>query len=105
MEFDKFSEIREKYCITHVEVTEGKMMSSPAMHYKKKVFAFFSKSHTMVFKLGKDFPIETLDIALSEFSPFKTKKPFRGWYQASFEDHGQWETLTELALHHIQQDV
>lgn len=105
MEFEKFSEIREKYCITHVEVTEGKMMSSPAMHYKKKVFAFFSKSHTMVFKLGKDFPIETLDIAISEFSPFKTKKPLGGWYEAGIEDHVHWEKLTDLALAHIQQDT
>lgn len=105
MAFEKFSEIREKYCITYVEVTEGKMMSSPAIHYKKKVFAFLSKNHTMVFKLGKDFPMDTLDIPLSEFSPFKTKKTLGGWYEARFEDHGQWETLTELALNRIQQDI
>ncbi len=78
------------------------MMSSPAIHYKNKVFAFFSKKHKMVFKLGKDFPLETLDVELSEFSPFKTKRALGGWYEANFEDQEHWEDLTYLALNLIQ---
>ncbi|MEW2920682.1 hypothetical protein AB1A65_04385 [Muricauda sp. ANG21] len=102
MEFEKFNEIRELFCMKYADVTEGKMMSSEAIHYKNKVFAFFSRKKKMVFKLGKGYPIETAHVPLTEFSPFKTKKPLAGWYEVDFEHHDQWETLTQLALDLIQ---
>ncbi len=102
MEFEKFKEIRELFCLKHPEVTEGKMMSSPAIHYNNKVFAFFSRKHRMVFKLGKDHPLEEYDFELSECSPFKTKKPLAGWYEVDFEYRDKWETLTLKALEAIK---
>lgn len=98
MEFEKFKEIREQFCLKHPEVTEGKMMSSPAIHYKNKVFAFFSKKDKMVFKLGKDYSLGKHSFELSEFNPFKTKKPLAGWYEVDFEYDEKWNELTELAL-------
>ncbi|WP_343486932.1 hypothetical protein [Allomuricauda sp. d1] len=74
------------------------MMSSPAIHYNGKVFAFFSTKQKMVFKFGKDYPLETLSVELQEFSPFKTKRPLSGWYEASFTNKKDWETLAELSL-------
>ncbi|PWL39817.1 hypothetical protein DKG77_03015 [Flagellimonas aquimarina] len=102
MEFEKFKEIRELFCLKHPEVTEGKMMSSPAIHYKSKVFAFFSKKHKMVFKLGKDYHLEKQDFEFSEFNPFKTKKPLSGWYEVDFEYHEKWRELTKIALNQIK---
>jgi len=102
MEFEKFKEIRELFCLKHLEVTEGKMMSSPAIHYKNKVFAFFSRKHKMVFKLGKGYPLEEQDFGLSEFNPFKTKKPLAGWYEVDFEYHEKWEKLAHKALELIK---
>ncbi len=102
MEFEKFNEIREKFCIQYADVTKGKMMSSEAIHYKKKVFAFFSKKDKMVFKLGKNYPIEKISVPLNEFNPFRTKKPLAGWYESHFDHHGQWETLTKVALELLQ---
>lgn len=91
-------EIRHQFCVAHPNVTEGKMMSSPAIHYNGKVFAFFSKNKKMVFKLGKDFFPKDSEITLSEFNPFKTKKPLKGWYEVDFEQHEKWPDLTSLAL-------
>lgn len=102
MEFENFKEIREQFCLKHPEVTEGKMMSSPAIHYKNKVFAFFSRQNKMVFKLGKDFPVEKHHAQLVEFSPFKSKKPLTGWYESDFEGFEIWNELTSISLRKIQ---
>lgn len=98
MELEKFREIRNRFCVKYTDVTEGKMMSSPAIHYKKKVFAFLSRKNKMVFKFGKDYPIHHLDAHMQEFSPFKTKKPLAGWYEVGFNENQKWEGLTEIAL-------
>ncbi|MGW9684634.1 hypothetical protein [Flagellimonas sp. 2504JD1-5] len=102
MELEKFMEIREQFCLRHPKVTEGKMMSSPAIHYNKKVFAFFSRKHKMVFKLGKDYPLDNLGVKVSEFNPFKNKKPLAGWYEVDFAHHQKWEMLTSTALEQIK---
>nr|WP_299343280.1 hypothetical protein [Allomuricauda sp.] len=98
MEFEKFQEIRKHFCQEFLGATEGKMMSSPAIHYNNKVFAFFSRKKKMVFKLGKGFPLDSLDVELVEFNPFKNKGPLPGWYELGFEHHESWEKLTKLAL-------
>ncbi|MBS9461229.1 hypothetical protein KIM67_02310 [Flagellimonas sp. 389] len=79
-------------------MTEGKMMSSPAIHYNNKVLAFFSRSHKMVFKLGKDFKVDQVNVELREFNPFKNKGPLSGWYEVDFTEKEVWEELTNLAL-------
>ncbi|MGX1928105.1 hypothetical protein [Flagellimonas sp. 2504JD4-2] len=101
MELEKFMEIREQFCLKYPEVTEGKMMSSPAIHYKSKVFAFFSRKHKMVFKLGKEYPLDELGVEVSEFNPFKNKKPLSGWYEVHYDFHDKWEMLTSTALEQI----
>lgn len=104
MEFEKFKEIRNRVCDKYTDVTEGKMMSSPAIHYKKKVFAFLSRKNKMVFKFGKDYPIRHLDVQMQEFSPFKTKKPLTGWYEVDFNENQKWENLTVMALQLIKEE-
>ncbi|WP_420320971.1 hypothetical protein [Flagellimonas sp.] len=98
MELEKFMEIREMFCQKYPEVTEGKMMSSPAIHYNRKVFAFFSRKQKMVFKFGKDYPLERLKVEVMEFNPFKKKKPLAGWYEVDFANNDKWEVLALKAL-------
>lgn len=98
MALEKFEAIREQLIQEHQDVTPGKMMSSPAIHYKGKVFAFFSLSEAMVFKLGKGYPVETLKVTTELFSPFKSGKPLSGWYEISKADSIRWFALSELAL-------
>ncbi|NMH87742.1 hypothetical protein HHX25_09520 [Flavivirga sp. Y03] len=93
-----FETIRVKFCSSHKGVTAGKMMHSEAIHYKGKVFAFFSTKQKMVFKLGKQFNVQVVDVPLEMFSPFKNKKPMSGWYQLGVEYKDSWESLTNLAL-------
>ena len=97
-----FESIRTKLCAVHRDVTEGKMMSSPAIHYQGKVFAFFSRKDKMVFKLEKNLDKENFEVPLIEFSPFKTKKPLAGWYEVGYEYCHEWENLTSKALELIK---
>ena len=74
MEFEKFEAIRLHFCDHYKDVTEGKMMSSPAIHFKGKVFAFFSSKKKMVFKLGDAVSSKGLEEGMVAFSPFKKQK-------------------------------
>lgn len=98
MELQIFEEIRQSFCEKHPEITIGKMMSSPAIHHRGKVFAFFSRKQRMVFKLGKDYPLNRSNYPLTEFNPFKTKGPLSGWYELPFMSKLEWKEMTLLAL-------
>lgn len=99
-----FNEIRDQLCKKHTQVSKGKMMSSEAIIYKGKVFAFFSRKRTMVFKLGKEFDTTQQTAELNVFNPFKKRAPLYGWYEATFNDKAQWPFLTEQALDLIKQN-
>ncbi|MEO9476033.1 MAG: hypothetical protein ABJG41_10875 [Cyclobacteriaceae bacterium] len=93
-----FDEIRDKFISDFPKVKAGKMMSSDAIHFDAKVFAFISRKDKMVFKLGKDFNIHQFDYPVTPFSPFKTKAPLSGWYEVDYEYHHRWEEMTHLSL-------
>ncbi len=57
----------------------------------------------MVFKLGKDF-IAPAGIELTEFNPFKNKKPLTGWYELGFNQQHHWKGMTEIAFHMAQKN-
>ncbi|WP_165586790.1 hypothetical protein [Neotamlana sedimentorum] len=79
-------------------VKAGKMMSSEAITYMGKVFAFFSRKKKMVFKLGKDFDPDSFGIEIAVFNPFKNRTPLNGWFEVPFTEKEQWEPLTKKAL-------
>lgn len=102
VELELFIGIRNTFCKNDNGVTEGRMMSSPAIHYNNKVFAFLSRKNKMVFKLGKDYPSDKIDFEIKEFSPFKNKKPLTGWFEVDYGYQNQWEALCAEALEIIK---
>lgn len=83
----------------------GKMMSSPGLKYKNKVFAFLWKDK-MGFKLGKDYDMGKHAIHNWEYlSPFKTKAPLTAWYIVDESYHDLWKDLTLIALKKIKCDL
>ncbi|NAY91616.1 hypothetical protein GTQ34_06780 [Muricauda sp. JGD-17] len=104
MELERFLEIRKVMCAENPLVTEGKMMRSPAIKYNGSVFAFLSRQHKMVFKLGKDYPDEVLGVPRSPFNPFKTKKPLAGWYELGFGHQEKWGAFAAKALEKIKSE-
>ena len=75
MEEQYFDEIRDRFFLKFPEIRAGKMMSSKAITYQDKVFAFFSRKKKMVFNLGKDFDPDSIGIEIYVFNPFKNRAP------------------------------
>ena len=93
-EFDRLSALMS----TQDGVEPGKMMSSDAIRYRNKVFAFFHQD-MMTFKLGADF--DPMDMGLEEWyplSPFKSKPPLKAWFMIPEKYMDQWPRLAEMAL-------
>lgn len=104
MEEIYFNEIRNQLCLRDLNITSGKMMSSEAITYKNKVFAFFSRKKKMVFKLGKNFDPHTYGIEIQVFNPFKKRGPLNGWFEVPFSEKEQWEPLAEKALKYLKSE-
>ena len=80
------------------DVTPGKMMSSPGLKCRDKVFAFFHKD-SMGFRMGPAFdPAASGLKSIHPLSPFKTKAPLKGWYVVDKEESERWEALALSAL-------
>ena len=89
--------IRDRLC-KEDGVVIGKMMSSPAVKFKGKVFTFFH-NEKMTFKLGKYFQHEEEGLqGCTYLSPFKNKPPMRAWINVPYEEKERWEALAYLAL-------
>ena len=84
---------------TELGVYEGRMMSSPALKFGDKVFAFYSAKFGMGFRLGRDFDFSSLPTdEWSLLSPFKTKPPMRDWVVIPDLQSQTWLEVTRTAL-------
>lgn len=100
-----FSKIAEKLSKENRYVTPGKMMSSPGIRYKNKVFAFYHKNE-MIFRLGKEFQPRKFRLKTYRLlSPFKSKPPLSGWFQIPYTEKGKWEKLARQALELITIEI
>lgn len=86
------------------DIFPGKMMSSPGLKYKDKVFAFYNKKkEEMGFRLGPDSNPEKFGLKNARLlSPFKTKPPLKGWYVVDTDENNFWEKLAEIALEYTK---
>jgi len=85
------------------DVIEGKMMSSPGLKVKDKVFAFFHENE-MGFRLGKDFDPSAEGLHHWHLlSPFKTKPPLKAWFIVEEADSEHWTSLCQRALDFTRQ--
>jgi hypothetical protein len=97
-EEQRFRSIAALLASENSAVTFGKMMSSPALLYQGKVFAFYY-GKKMVFRLGRDFQPELFNIQQYRLlAPFKTKPPLVDWFEIPFDDQHRWEELSRYAL-------
>ena len=103
MYFHSMKDVFEQVVFSLVQkegVIEGKMMSSPALKYKGKVFCFYHKER-MCFKLGQPSSLLDRGLPVELLSPFKTKPPLKGWFWIDGSASDQWPYFSELALDEI----
>ena len=94
----QFMALVNKFSALEPDISLGKMMHSPGLKYKDKVFAFCHKNE-MGFRLGPKFDPQKFGLKNAKpLSPFKTKPPLKGWYLIESYESSLWETLTEMAL-------
>lgn len=93
-----FDTLVTKYSSVDPDVHLGKMMSSPGLKFKDKVFSFYHKE-TMGFRLGPNFDPEKMGVKNAKpLSPFKKKPPLKGWFIIEKYESNSWDVLTEMAL-------
>ena len=96
-----FLRIHEEMVAEYALVSPGKMMSSPAIRYKTKVFAFYHNNE-MIFRMGKDFDPSIFKLKkYSILNPFKKKAPLYGWFQVSISEGKKWKKLAIYAYDKI----
>lgn len=105
MEEQLFNRIRQQFCQSDTRIKAGKMMSSEAIKYQDKVFAFFSRQKKMVFKLGAENDLDRYGSSIQAFNPFKKKGPLKGWYEVAYSDKELWEPLAERALSKLKGEL
>lgn len=99
--YTRFLRIQEEMITKYGSVSPGKMMSSPAIRYKTKVFAFYHNNE-MIFRMGKDFDPSTFKLRkYSILNPFKKKAPLYGWFQVPIIESKKWEKLAIYAYDKI----
>ncbi len=83
-------------------VEHGKMMSSEALTFGGKVFAFHTTKGRFAglgLRLGRDFDVASLKLAnWSHLAPFKSKPPMMDWIVVGAGDADRWRALARLAL-------
>jgi hypothetical protein len=86
-------------------ISHGKMMTSPGLKYKNKVFAFFH-NNAITFKLGKEFDPEKNEISRWDYlSPFKNKPPMKAWFELPYSEKDKWKAMAFLALQKMKEQV
>ncbi len=100
-----FQDIISQLSTSNEHVAEGKMMSSPGIRYKNKVFAFYH-NQSMIFKLGKGFDISAIGVKEHKFlAPFKNKPPMTAWFEISATEADKWSELAEIAMINMKSEI
>ncbi|WP_128894490.1 hypothetical protein [Longirhabdus pacifica] len=102
-----YDEIADQLLMEQSGVSIGRIMSTPAITYHHKVFAFYAKKHNkMVFRFGKMFlPTTIPSTGCRPFNPFVNKGPLAGWYEVDYSEKAQWYDLALLSLQNLKKEV
>ena len=103
-QLELFEKIRTRLISEENYVSAGKMMSTEAIKYNGKVFAFISRNGNMVFKFGVEFNPDDHEFESVPFNPFKKKSPLAGWFEVSYSQYQFCDTLTKEALSIIKRN-
>ena len=96
--YEVFNAISSRLSSKYPDVTIGKMMSSPGLKFRNKVFAFYH-NESMGFRLGPNFDPQKFGLKnFKPLSPFKKKPPLKGWYIIDSSESDTWDLLSEKSL-------
>lgn len=83
-------------------VERGRMMSSDAVKFGGKVFAFYTNKGRFAglgVRLGRDVDVFSLKLKAWEYlAPFKSKPPMMDWILIDGQDRLRWPEMARFAL-------
>jgi hypothetical protein len=83
-------------------VARGRMMSSDAVTFGGKVFAFYTTRGRFAglgVRLGREVDVFSLKLTEWEYlAPFKSKPPMMDWVLIGRQDGARWPEMARLAL-------
>ena len=89
-------------------VSHGKMMSSDAVTFGGRVFAFHTgkgRFEGLGIRLGRTFDVDALALSSWEYlAPFKSKPPMKDWILVGPAERKRWPELARLALKQMKAD-
>lgn len=99
---DAWLALAEALVAKETGVERGRMMSSDAVTFGGKVFAFYTtKGHFagLGVKLGRDLDVFSLKLTEWEYlAPFKSKPPMMDWIVVGNQDRDRWPEMARLAF-------
>lgn len=89
----------------HTDLARGKMLSSPAIEYKGRAFAFCHRD-TMIIKYRDADELVNKGIrATQEYRPFQNMMSFSEWREVPFYYQDDWPELAEMALGALKDEI
>ena len=100
-----FSHLIKDLESNYSHLARGNMLSSPAIEYKGRVFAFCSSGNMVIKCKNPEILAEKGFRATSEYRPFKNRMILSDWREVPFYYHEDWRTLAEMALDDIRDEI
>ncbi|MDX1479621.1 MAG: hypothetical protein R3301_18040 [Saprospiraceae bacterium] len=89
----------------YTHLTRTRMLSSPAIEYKGRVFAFCQRGQ-MVIKLGSDEQLIGLGVrATPGYQPFMNQVVLSQWREVPFYYREDWREIAEMALNAVKAEI
>ena len=100
-----FNQVISQLLERHKHLAIGKMLSSPAIEYKGRAFAFCYRD-TMIIKYGDTDQLMSCGIrATQEYRPFSNRMTFSQWREVPYYYRDDWTLVAEMALGALQDEI
>lgn len=106
---DLWRKLADELVATEEGVERGRMMSSDAVKFGGKVFAFYTTRGRFAglgVRLGREVDVFSLKLTDWEYlAPFKSKPPMMDWILIGAKDRARWPEMARFALDMMRASV
>ena len=86
-------------------LARGQILSSPAIEYKGRAFAFCQKDNMIIKYHDREVLINIGIRATQDYRPFTNRVSFSQWCEVPFYYHADWTSLAEMALDALKDEI
>ena len=86
-------------------LARGQMLSSPAIEYKGRAFAFCQKDNMIIKYHDRQVLVNIGIRATQDYRPFTNRMSLSRWCEVPFYYHADWTELAEMALDAMKEEI